>query len=122
MGVTFEEAEAYKLGIDVPAELESEIPGILRSVSENLTLEIEKTFDYFKTTTYSQDIQKLYVCGGACKTSGLKDYLAESFQFPVEYLDPFKKITLNSSLPGVDDTEHFASDYAVAVGLALRTA
>lgn len=122
LGVTHEEAEAYKLGIDVPDEQVEKVDRILRSVTENLVLEIEKTLDYFKTTTDAEDIEEMFLSGGAGKTRGLKDYLSESFKFPVEYLDPFRKIRGANLLALGEDPESAGTDYAIAVGLALRTA
>lgn len=122
LGVTLEEAEKYKIGEQAHPEGREYIAEIIQSVSENLALEVEKTFDYFKTTTYSEDIQKLYICGGGSKTEGLRDYLADTFKFSVEYLDPLKKIRLDKDLRIPELSESFTADFAVAIGLALRTA
>ncbi len=121
LGIDRDEAEEYKQMIDVPFEMEDQVRSVLRSVSENMALEIEKTLEYFKTTTYSKDIESLYICGGASKTEGLQEYLSETLQFPVEILDPFRKIEVNGAGDLLDDAEHSGADFAVAVGLAMRT-
>jgi type IV pilus assembly protein PilM len=121
LGIDRDEAEEYKQMIDVPFEMEDQVRSVLRSVSENMALEIEKTLEYFKTTTYSKDIESLYICGGASKTEGLQQYLSETLQFPVEILDPFRKIEVNGAGDLLDDAEHSGADFAVAVGLAMRT-
>ncbi len=122
LGISYEEAERYKLGLEVPAESVEQVESVLNSVSENLLLEVEKTLDYFKTTTYAEDIQQMLLSGGASKTRGLRESLADKFQFPVEFLDPFKKIGgVESHLMG-EESESARTDYAIAVGLALRTA
>jgi type IV pilus assembly protein PilM len=121
LGATFEEAEQCKLeggSVEVTGD---QVASVLHSVSENLALEIEKTFDYFKTTTYSDNVSKLYVSGGASKTEGLKDYLAETFQFPVEYLNPFRRINPGVTGGMLDESEHSGVEFAISVGLALRT-
>ncbi|MEJ2083692.1 MAG: pilus assembly protein PilM, partial [Acidobacteriota bacterium] len=82
----------------------------------------EKTLDYFKTTTFAEEIQQMFLCGGASRTKGLQEALGEKFQFPVELLDPFKRITGLTSLGMDEDSESAQTDYAIAVGLALRTA
>ncbi|GAB4118668.1 MAG: type IV pilus assembly protein PilM [Acidobacteriota bacterium] len=123
LGVSREEAEACKTGsADITPEQAEAVDRILRSVSENLVLEIEKTLDYFKTTTYAEDIQQMLLSGGAGKTRGLRDFLRESFQFPVEYLDPFRRIQGADRSALGDDPESAGTDFAIAVGLALRTA
>ncbi len=121
LGIDRDEAEEYKRMVDVPFEMEDQVRSVLRSVSENMALEIEKTLEYFKTTTYSEDIERLYICGGASKTEGLQKYLSETLQFPVEILDPFRKVKVNGAGDLLDATEHSGADFAVAVGLALRT-
>ncbi len=121
LGIDRDEAEEYKQMIDVPFEMEDQVRSVLRSVSENMALEIEKTLEYFKTTTYSKDIESLYICGGASKTEGLQEYLSETLQFPVEILDPFRKVEVNGAGDLLDDAEHSGADFAVAVGLAMRT-
>lgn len=121
LGIDRDEAEEYKQMVDVPFEMEDQVRSVLRSVSENMALEIEKTLEYFKTTTYSKDIESLYICGGASKTEGLQAYLSETLQFPVEMLDPFRKVEVNGAGDLLDDGAHSGADFAVAVGLAMRT-
>lgn len=121
LDLTYGDAEKYKKGSEVPEDLSEQVGSILNSVSENLALEVEKTFDYFKTTTNSEEIQEIYLSGGASRTSGLREYLAEKFHVPVEFLNPFRRIVANGKSSSFD-LETSASDYAIAVGLALRTA
>ena len=120
--ISHEEAENYKLNRNVPPDVIEKVDEILQSVSENLLLEVEKTLDYFKTTTFAEEIQQMFLCGGASRTKGLQEALGEKFQFPVELLDPFKRITGLTSLGMDEDSESAQTDYAIAVGLALRTA
>lgn len=122
LGISKAQAEQYKKGIDVPEEWSAEVQSILNSVTENLAMEVEKTFDYFKTTTHLQNIDEIFLSGGACRTLGLSEYLKEKFQVPVSFLDPFKRIEADQKkFPPSFFNEH-ASDFAIAVGLALRTA
>jgi hypothetical protein len=47
----------------------------------------------------------------------LRDYLQETFQVPVEFLNPFQRIKADgNALPAGND----GCDFAVAAGLALR--
>ena len=62
-------------------------------------------------------METIYICGGASRTEGLRDYLQETFQVPVEMLNPFQKIKADGrALPAGND----GCDFAVAAGLALR--
>ena len=119
LGVTFEEADQYKQG-KAPEELKGTVSTVLQSVSEILALEVQKTFDYFRTASEFEEMETIYICGGASRTEGLREFLQETFQVPVEFLNPFQKVKKDGRpLPaGKDD----GCDFAVAVGLALRYA
>jgi len=120
--IASEAAEAFKLGSTVPDENPDRVDQVLKSVSENLLLEVEKTLDYFKTTTFADEIQQLFLSGGASKTKGLREALSEKFAFPVEFLDPFRKISGAESHFSAGELDSARADFAIAVGLALRTA
>jgi len=68
---------------------------ILRSVSDILTLEIQKTFDFFRATASGENIQRIMVAGGTARVPGLVDLLREEFAMPVEELNPFRKVLIN---------------------------
>lgn len=122
LNIGHEEAEKYKRGEAPKGELAEKTRKILGSVSEILGLEVQKTFDYFKTTIRSQEIDEIYLSGGGSRTEGLRDYLHQKFQLPVEFLNPFKRIRVNNQAAASDLTGNLAADFAVAVGLALRSA
>lgn len=121
--VSYEDAEKFKKGEIQPSseEMAKEIKDTLESVSENLALEVQKTLDYFKTTTHAEDVQEIYLSGGASRTEGLREHLEQKFQIPVQFLDPFMKIRANQRTHPPSHLTNMAPDYAVAVGLALRT-
>lgn len=118
LGVSYEEAEQYKKG-EAPEELKLTVSSVLQSVSEILALEVQKTFDYFRTSSEFEEMQSIFICGGASRTEGLREYLQETFQVPVEFLNPFQVIQGNGlKLPaGVGED---GSELTIAVGLALR--
>ena len=118
--ISFEEAEKYKRG-EVPAELEQKTAGVLESTSEILTLEVQKTFDYFRTTVHSDEILELYLSGGAGRTKGLQEYLDHRFELSVKILDPFKRVHTPPHLHSPDLLSNLSSDFSVAMGLALRS-
>ncbi|MGH9450457.1 MAG: type IV pilus assembly protein PilM [Terriglobia bacterium] len=120
LDLSFEDAEKLKMGEALPqVAADAEMPH-LRSVSELLLMEIQKTFDFFRQTTSPDPIQAIYLAGGTARIKGLVDLLKSEFSVPVELLDPFRKIHLN---PGKFDSA-FINDLGprmtVAVGLALR--
>jgi type IV pilus assembly protein PilM len=114
-----ESAEQLKKGIPVDGASFEEAQPVLRAVTENVLLEVQKTFDFFKATASSDRIDRIMLSGGASRVDGFRDMLQERFSAPVEEFDPFRAILWDPKKLGRDAVEH-ASTAAVAVGLALR--
>ncbi|HEY3132405.1 MAG TPA: type IV pilus assembly protein PilM [Acidobacteriota bacterium] len=122
MQVTPEEVERLKRG-EYHDDLErQQAEKILRTVSEILALEIQKTVDYFKATSSTFDVSKLYLSGGGCHIPGLKEHFQQKLQIPVELFESFRAIKQLPSGVTRNYLDTIAPDMAVAVGLALRTA
>ena len=93
---------------------------VLRAVTENVMLEIQKTFDFFKATAASDKIDRIILSGGASRAEGFTEMLADRFEAPVEPFDPFRRIAFEGKKFNVDAPADVAPTVAVAVGLALR--
>jgi type IV pilus assembly protein PilM len=93
---------------------------VLHAMTENVLLEIQKTFDFFKATAASDRIDRIVLSGGASRVDGFTEALQERFATGVESFDPFKKISFEAAKFGVTEPEGVAATAAVAVGLALR--
>jgi type IV pilus assembly protein PilM len=119
LDLPFESAEALKKGIPVDGASFEEARPMLRAVTENVLLEIQKTFDFFKATAASEQIDRIMLSGGASRVDGFREMLHERAGAPVEEFDPFRAIAWRGKKVGGDPTEH-AATAAVAVGLALR--
>ena len=119
--LTFEDAESLKHGEAVPGITDEQKDGILRSVSEILVLEIQKTFDFFRATASSEVVNSIMVAGGTARTPGLVDMLGQEFQVHVEELDPFRQINYNPSKFNDEYLREIAPRLAVCVGLGLRS-
>jgi type IV pilus assembly protein PilM len=113
-------ADQLKRGTAVDGVTFDEARPVLRAVSENVMLEIQKTFDFFKATAASDRIDRIMISGGASRAEGFAEMLAERFEAPVESFDPFKKIAFAATKLGEPGDN--GSTAAVAVGLALRRA
>ena len=120
LDLSFDDAEKLKQGKEVPNIAPDAKTPHLRSVSEILMLEIQKTFDFFRQTTSTENIQRILAAGGTAKIEGLVDQLKEEFNIPVELINPFLKVNLG---PNIDPNfvNDIAPRMAVAVGLALRS-
>jgi type IV pilus assembly protein PilM len=121
LDLSFEDAERLKRGYTLPNVSEEAKSSHLRSVSEIVLLEIQKTFDFFRQTTSTSNIELIYLAGGTAKIEGLADLLKEEFSVPVEIMDPFRKVHINPSRFDISYTAEIAPAMCVAMGLALRS-
>jgi type IV pilus assembly protein PilM len=120
LSLSFDQAEALKKGEQQAGTSLQEILPILRSVSDDLGQELQKTFDFFIATTSTEKIDQLFVAGGSSRVVNLDTELKERFGIPVEIMNPFRQIDIaGSSVSGEWLTEN-APSMAVAVGLAVR--
>jgi type IV pilus assembly protein PilM len=122
LGLPFDEAERAKKGEPVDGISFDDVKPVLHAMNENLLIEIQKTFDFFKASASSDRIDRIMLSGGASWVDGFAQAVEERFGAPVERFDPFKTVDFNASKLGVAHEEHAASVAAVAVGLALRKA
>ncbi len=121
LNLPFESAEQLKHGIPVDGASSEEVGPVLRAVTENVLLETQKTFDFFKATASADRIDRIVMCGGGSKLHDFQAAVSERFGAPVEPFKPFQRIAFDGHKLGVDPNE-IAATSVVAVGLALRRA
>jgi type IV pilus assembly protein PilM len=120
LNLPFDVADALKRGQPaVDGVTYEDARPVLRAVTENVMLEIQKTFDFFKATAASDKIDRIMLSGGASRAEGFTEMLTERFEAPVEPFDPFKKVTFDNKRFKIESSD-IAPTVAVAVGLALR--
>jgi type IV pilus assembly protein PilM len=122
LNLPFESAEQLKKNLPVEGSTFEEVVPVLHAMTENVLLEIQKTFDFFKATATSDRIDRIVLSGGASRVEGFAEALQERFSTTVELFDPFKKIAFDAAKLGITDAEAMIPTAAVAVGLALRRA
>jgi len=120
LNLPFDSAEQLKRGQAVEGVTFEDVQPVLHAMTENVLLEIQKTFDFFKASATSDRMDRIVVSGGAARVDGFIKALQEHFGAGVELFDPFKKITMEPEKLGIADAEGIGAAAAVAVGLALR--
>jgi type IV pilus assembly protein PilM len=121
LDLSYEDAEKLKQGQEVGSiTREQKIPH-LRSVSEILMLEVQKTFDFFRQTATADNTQQIYLAGGSATIEGLAEQLKEEFRVPVEIIDPFRKVKVDPEKFDSAYLQDIAPCLCVAMGLALRS-
>ena len=119
LDLPFDSAEQLKKGIPVDGATFEEAQPVLHAVTENVLLEIQKTFDFFKASASADHIDRIMLSGGASRVDGFHQMVQERFNAPVEDFDPFRTVTWDSKKLGGEAAD-MAPSAAVAIGLALR--
>jgi type IV pilus assembly protein PilM len=119
LDLPFDAADQLKKGIPVDGATYEDAQPVLRAVTENVLLEIQKTFDFYKASAATDQIDRIVVSGGASRVEGFREMLQDRFDAPVEEFDPFRTVTWDAKKLGGDPADVSAT-MAVAVGLALR--
>jgi len=122
LNLPFDRAEQLKKGHAVDGVSFDDARPVLHAMTENVLLEIQKTFDFFKATAASDRIDRIYVSGGGSQVDGFAEALADRFGAPVERFDPFRAVAFDAPRAAAADLAGIAPTAAVAVGLALRRA
>jgi type IV pilus assembly protein PilM len=120
LNLSFDQAEALKRGERVDGAAPENLHPIIQAVSENIALEIQKTFDFFRATSAEDRIDRIFLSGGTAKIQGLRDLLADRFEAGVELLNPFNNVTYNPKDFDPDFINDVGPSAAIAVGLAAR--
>ncbi len=120
LNLPFDAAEQAKQGVPIEGHTYDDVKPVLHAVTENLLLEIQKTFDFFRATALSDRIDRVVLSGGGSAVDGLPEALADRFAIPVEHFDPFRQVAFDK--PPAGGVGDLAATAAVAVGLALRRA
>jgi type IV pilus assembly protein PilM len=117
LDISFERAEGAKIGRDPSVNWNEMVPA-LETVSRELSLEVQRTFDYFASSAESERIGKIVLSGGGSRLAGLDEFLSSSWGIPVELVHPFQNVRVGPDM--AEDLGTAGPLYAVAVGLAMR--
>jgi type IV pilus assembly protein PilM len=119
-GVSFEQAETFKIEGMEDAQQTEELRESLVSYADPILMEIERSIDYFRSTSTGEYISRIYLSGGGAKVPGIATDLYQRLNIEVEVVDPFKKIELGKKLAEQDLPQSVGPVAAVGIGLALR--
>jgi type IV pilus assembly protein PilM len=120
LSLSFDEAESLKKGERAANHSVQEVLPILRSVTDDLAQELQKTFDFFQATTSTQKIDHILLAGGSARVLNFDTQLKERFGMPVEVMNPFRQIDITGASVSPEWLSENAPSLAVAVGLAIR--
>ena len=120
MHVSIEDAERLKMGEPLPDVDTEAIGAIIGQINETLSVEIQRSFDFFRATSADQEIDQIILSGGCARISNLDGFLKERLNMEVEINNPFRNIDINEKKFDSQYISENAPLAAVGIGLALR--
>ena len=122
LNVSFDEAEALKLGGHGPEEdavVPQEVERVMQTESEAVANEIQRSLDFYAATAADAHISRIFLSGGSGKIPALVKAIEAKTGVPVEVMNPFRTIDHTGKFD-INYIEQVAPMAAVSVGLALR--
>jgi type IV pilus assembly protein PilM len=125
LNVSYDEAEAYKLGgergVDADSVVPQEVERVMQAVSEQMASEIHRSLDFYLATSSEGRMSKVYLSGGTAKVPSLARTIEDRVGVAVELIDPFKNIQIDPKIFNIDYINEVRPLASCAVGLGLRT-
>jgi type IV pilus assembly protein PilM len=119
-GLSYDDAEKIKRGEAVDGADMDQLNGIIATVTEDIVGEIQRSFDFFRSTTGSDKVSRVLLSGGCAKISQFTKVLSERLEIPVDIINPFKNIKVDPKYFEAGFISDAAPLAAIAVGLAMR--
>jgi type IV pilus assembly protein PilM len=119
-GLTYEDAEKVKRGEEVEGADREQIAAAMATVTDDIVSETQRSFDFFRSTTGSEQVSRVLVSGGCARIGNFTSVLSERLEIPVEVVNPFKNVKVDPKRFDASLIADSAPLSAVAVGLAIR--
>jgi type IV pilus assembly protein PilM len=120
LGVTFEQAEAFKCGRPEAGPVPPQVRTIVDQIVDTIAAEIQRSLDFFMATSGEAEIARIILTGGSANINQLAQAIERRSRVPVEVFSPLEKVVVE---PGAADPAVLsarAPQLAVALGLAMR--
>ncbi|MDA8442898.1 MAG: type IV pilus assembly protein PilM [Peptococcaceae bacterium] len=123
-GQRFTRALATERAISPEAAEESKLAGELptetRALLEDLGGELRRSIDFFQNQNKDQVIKQVLLAGGGSLLPGLKDFLAQKLDMPVDFGNPSEQLKIGKRVALPDNAGAWQAGLAPALGLAIR--
>jgi len=122
LGIGTQEAESLKLGLSYQQATPQEVLAAINSVNETLSLEINNSFDFYKSSGTNITVEQIFISGGVAQTPGLIQKIQELTRVTCAIFDPFQRIEINKKKVSPEFLEQIRLFAPIAIGLGLRGA
>ena len=118
--ISFEEAEALKLGTSEAGEQQPQLEEIFTNTCTQWVMEIKRALDFFYSNYPDETISKIILSGGGGRIKGIDRFFAEETGIPVTIFNPFNKAKHDSQKIDDDYIKYMAPEMTLSTGLATR--
>jgi type IV pilus assembly protein PilM len=129
LNLSFDEAEKIKIEKGVirlekdstpVAPTTMRIFNVIVPVLQDLKVEIQRSFDYYRSRYRGESVDLMILSGGTSRFKNLDGYLASEMGVTCEISNPFNNIPVKSSeIMTVDEFNQLSPSLVVSLGLAL---
>jgi type IV pilus assembly protein PilM len=118
--INLEGAEDKKRNTDISGFMNDSAPAYdaVRRLFKGLVNEIVRSLTYYNTQNKSATLTKVLITGGGSRIPGLRQYLFNEVDLPVEDLNPLKDIIIEKKV--IESCRADSHYLATAIGLAAR--
>ncbi len=120
LNLKYEKAESVKKGRQVEGVSQAAVKPVLDLILEELRSEIKKTFEFYRSNSSDGSIDNILLSGGTANLDQIVDTFSQTFDMPVEIVNPFNNIEINAKKFDLEFIKDMAPAFNVAMGLALR--
>ncbi|MDY6862110.1 MAG: type IV pilus assembly protein PilM [Thermodesulfobacteriota bacterium] len=92
---------------------------IIKAVLNKLLLEIRQSLLFYDNKTGGRGFKEIILTGGGANLPGLSSFLSENLSIPITYFNPLEYVQIDNKIAD-DDLINKGTQFAIAVGLALR--
>jgi len=117
--LTYENAERLKRGEPIENVSSGEASPIIESASEEIIGDVNRSFEFYRSTELHEDINEVILSGGCALIKEFPGLLSEKLGIETKVIEPFKNIKISKRFD-LTYIEEIAPIAAVAIGLALR--
>lgn len=118
--LSFEDAEALKIGTAPAGDKKEELDGIVVNTCTQWVTEVKRAIDFYYSNHPDDKVSKILLSGGGAKIKGFADFFKEETDIPVEIFNPFQTTSFDHNIINEQYLQTIAPEMTLAAGLATR--
>lgn len=115
--MSLEAAKSFYERENVPSNFEQEV---MEPYIQTLIVQMKRSLQFFFSSTRFTSVDLIILSGALTQSRLLLEQVEEQFHIPAKYANPFKEMTIESSVESTQLVKN-ASTWLIACGLAMRS-